>query len=127
MRYLSPIVAAAAIGACQVDQTLDVAESEISAFHQAFDAGNFDAIWTGAGAEFREGAPKEQFIAQLTDAHAHLGAVKESKRTGWKTNVNQNGSFVVVTMQTVFTHGKAVETFVFRKGESLKLIHFAME
>lgn len=126
-RFLLPIAAAASIGACQVEQSLDVAESEISTFHRAFDAGQFDAIWTNAGAEFRDGAPKNQFVAQLTDAHAHLGAVKESKRIGWKSNVNENGSFFIVTMQTAFTHGKAVETFVFRKGESLKLIHFAME
>ncbi len=128
MRILSLCVFLAALtslSACSAPASIGNAEKEIAEFHRHLDAEDYTAIWNASSEELKKAGPQDNFSKLLSAVHRKLGKVVQSKQVGWRSNVNTNGNFAEVQMDTRFEKGTGVESFVYRKdGEVLKLIGY---
>jgi hypothetical protein len=125
MRIAGTMLAAAAllsISACKGPGSVQAANARVAQFHQRLDAGDYDAIWRDSGPDIQGTTSQPAFIEMLATIHVKLGNVRESKQTGWRSEVNTSGSVAELTMQTTFERGSGVETFVYKGGtETQKL------
>ena len=86
-----------ALAACSGPGSVKDAAPKVAEFHRQLDAGDFEAIWNGAGEDIKKGG-KADFLDLLQRAHAQMGKVKASKQTGWRSEVNTTGSFAQVRL-----------------------------
>lgn len=132
-RYLMPFAAVAMSGAmlagCNVKESFKEAAVEVSHFHAALDAGQWQQLWAQADPELHKAAQREQFGKFLEAVHRKLGKVQSSKQVGWNANATTGGTYLTVTMQTRFERGEGTEQFVYRKGEgdALKLVGYNIQ
>lgn len=98
------------------------AAKQVDTFHQRLDAGDYDAIWRDSGPDIQGATSKEAFVKMLVTVHERLGKVRESKQTGWKSNMDAGGSLAELSQQTTFERGVGEESFVYRgSGDGQKL------
>jgi len=127
MRRLFPIVLSAALAGCSVGKDTEASQQGVASFHQQLDAGRFDAIYDGSGAELKAVTPRPQFVALLDNIHRKLGAVKDARQVGLNVNYGTSGGAVTLTYQTQFASGSGTEQFVFRTGKPPLLIGYHIE
>lgn len=120
-RLLTGLAALATLAACNIQQSVDDANAEVAVFHNDLDRGQFNAIWTDSAPEMKAATSQGQFEALLSAVHRKLGQVQQSQQQGWSSNATTGGSFVVVTMQTRFEKGTALETFTYKKDDNDRL------
>jgi hypothetical protein len=58
-----------------------LAESEVPKFHEAFNAGKFEGIYSQSGDDLKKAATEEKFVKLVTAVHNKLGNVVELKRS----------------------------------------------
>jgi len=116
-RYLMPFAAAAMLAGCGMKESFADAGLEVAKFHRALDAGRTQEIWNDADPQLRSATQQAQFAKLIDAVHRKLGKVRSSKQVGWNANATTGGTFVTLTMETVFEHGSGVEQFVYRKGD----------
>ena len=127
MRRVFPIMLAAALAGCSATKDTAASQQAVVQFHHQLDAGQFDAIYDGAGAELKAVTPKPQLNALLDAIHRKLGAVKTSKQVGFNVNYNTGGGAVSLTYQTQFASGSSTEEFVYRTGQPPALIGYHIQ
>lgn len=115
-RLLAGLATASALllSACSMQADRQLAEAAIPAFHQQLDAGRFDAIYDVAADDLKRAAPRSDFTRFLAAVHRKLGVTQSSVPRGWQINVQTSGTYVTLTVATVFAGGAAQERFVYR-------------
>lgn len=111
------MAAALALAGCKGPGSVQDANAKVAVFHRQLDAGDFEAIWREGAQDLHLATSKQDFTGLLGRVHAELGKVKQSKQTGWRTEVNTQGSYSQVTMDTIFEKGSGIETFVYRNAD----------
>ena len=125
MKRMMLALAATMLAACNPVAQAEGAREQVDLFHERLNAGNEKAIWTNAGAEFREATSQGDFARLLGTIHKSLGDAGETSQVGVRVNTNTQGTFTTLQMETTFERGKGFETFMFRgSGDSLKLIGY---
>ena len=110
------------LSGCSGSESVASAEAQIASFHKQLDSEDYKAIWDGAADEMHNFTPQTKLNKFLAAVHKKLGAVVESKQSGWSVNYNTGGKFTNVVMQTRFEHGTGTESFNYiAVGQQLKL------
>ena len=110
-----------ALAGCDGPQSVEDASMKVATFHQRLDAEDYEAILNDSGPDIREGDSRA-FMRLLAAVNGKLGKVRESKQTGWRSQVDTAGSFTEVIMQTTFERGRGEETFIYKgSGAEQKL------
>lgn len=113
------------LAACNPVAQKEDAREQVDLFHQRFNAGQADAIWTDAGEELRQMTSREEFSLLLTSVHKSLGDVEETSQNGMRVNTNMQGTLTTLQMDTHFERGRGAEIFMFRgSADSLKLVGY---
>jgi hypothetical protein len=127
MRKLALLGIALTLGSCQAAGDMDAAEKQVAAFHRAYDAGNYGAIWDGSAPAMKQVTTRQQLVG-LMDTFGHrLGPVKSTTRTGFNVNYATGGSQVTLVYQTEFANGEATETFVYDTSDPPRLLGWHFE
>ena len=125
MKRMMLALAATMLAACNPVAQAEGAREQVDLFHERLNAGNEKAIWTNAGAEFREATSQGDFARLLGTIHKSLGDAGETSQVGVRVNTNTQGTFTMLQMDTQFEKGRGLETFVFRgSGDSLELVGY---
>lgn len=114
------------LAGCKGPGSVQDANAKVTTFHQRLDAEDFAAIWNESGPDIKTTTTQQSFTKLLAAVHGKLGKVRESKQTGWRSEVNTGGSFTELTMQTTFEHGSGEESFVYKsygQGQQLAGYH----
>jgi len=110
------VAMALVLGACSSSADFDRAKEGVERFHEMFNGGTFDAIYSEAGKEFQASTPRDEFLQFVEAVHRKLGKAGEAKLRGWNVNYNTSGSYVTLTYATHYDEGDASEQFVFNVG-----------
>ena len=125
LKWIAMVLAGVLLAGCNPVQQAKDAHAQVDVFHERLNAGEDQAIWTNAGAEFREATSQEDFARLLGTIHKSLGDAGETSQAGMRVNTNTQGTFTTLQMETTFERGKGLETFMFRgSGDSLQLIGY---
>ena len=116
--WVKLMLAAAAVvllaGSCSTKEDLAAAEREVEKFHQAYNAGRFDAIYEKTTDELKKTTPREEFVGMLETLQRKLGRETDFKRTNWTVNFGSGGTTVNLVYETAYEQGKGTETFNYR-------------
>lgn len=114
------LAAMLALGGCNGPATH--ATKAVDLFHQRLDAGEYETIWRESGPDIKATTSRESFIAMLALVHDRMGKVRETKQTGWNSQMDTAGSLAELTHTTTFEKGVGEESFVYKgAGEGQKL------
>jgi hypothetical protein len=121
-RTLLAIVSIFILSACGLTKGKEVATKAVDTFHQQLNDSKFTEIYSAATPAFKTSAKEADFMKFIQAVHRKLGAYKTGTQSGWRTNATTSGTFVVLTYNSDFEQGSAVETFTFVvSGESATL------
>jgi hypothetical protein len=118
------------LAGCKGPGSVQDASTRVATFHRRLDAGDFAAIWNDSGPDMKTTTTQESFTKLLAAVHGKLGKVRESKQTGWHSEVSTGGSFTELTMQTRFERGSGEESFVYKsygQGQQLAGYHISSD
>jgi hypothetical protein len=102
-----------------------MAEAAATTFHGELNAGDFDAIWSGADDSFRRASTRENYDKFIGAVHRKLGLVVNTTTTGWAIKNFNFQTSVVLVKRSEFEHGSGVETFTYAvHGDSVKLVRY---
>jgi hypothetical protein len=102
------------LNGCGATKGKPMAEMAAAEFHQALDKGEFSAIYAASHADFKKASTEKDFVALLEAVHRKLGPIKAATAAGWQVNSFNLKTNVVLTYNTAFTEGAAVEKFTYR-------------
>jgi opacity protein-like surface antigen len=115
-------VIALLVASCSSAADLAAAEREVEKFHQAYDAGQFDALYEKTGDDFKKDTTKQEFVTMLEAIQRKLGKTTETKRADWKVNFSPAGTTVALNYETSFAQGKGTEQFIYRMSGKKALL-----
>jgi hypothetical protein len=116
---------AVALTGCGLKRNTKAAEAEVDRFHQHWNAGEFQAIYDAAHANFRSSQPADQMAATLERVKRNYGAFKSAVRRSWGFSTDNGVSDVKLKYDSVYENGTAVEAFVYRmSGEKALLVSY---
>lgn len=122
-RWFLSIVAALTLVGCSAAADTKTAETGVSAFHKAMDAGKYAAIYDASGEEMKSSISRDDFVKLLTAMNDKLGPYKSGKTTGWNVNVGTGGHVVTLNRDAQYERGPGQEEFVFRvQGDRATLL-----
>jgi hypothetical protein len=102
-----------------------LSDDAVRHFHSQLDSEAYDDIVRDSDQAFQNSESREELIKFLTGVHSKLGSFLGFTRTNIFVNATTNGTFIKVTYQTTFDHGKALEVFTWKKaGDGLKLVRY---
>lgn len=102
-----------------------VAEPKVAVFHDRFNAGQYEEIYSEAADEFQKASPKENVLALLSAIDRKLGKVKSSSIKSWNVKTFNLVTTVVFVAETQFEQGTGTETFTFRvSGDKATLLGY---
>jgi hypothetical protein len=124
-RTIVAALALAGLSACSMKNDVGAVTNQIAQFHQAMNAGQYEAIYSGASAEMQASAGKAATIGRLAAIHAKLGAFVSGEAVSWADNfesswtngANVGGHSVTARYAARYERGAAEETFVYRVSE----------
>jgi hypothetical protein len=119
MKRFVAMIACLMLAACNpatATADLDASEKAIGAFHTKMNAGDFDDIYYESADEMQASAEILEFEGLLGAVQKKLGKAGKSTRMGWRINYLNGGSFAVLTMETAYEKGKAMETFTYKSS-----------
>ena len=122
MRLFFVVILAFALAACSSSADKSFAEHATVDFHEMLDAGQFDAIYAGAGQELKDVAKQQDFVALLQAVHKKLGNLRSTVPQGWNVNYQTSGTFVTLGYATHYAEGDASEQFVYRIKDGKALL-----
>lgn len=127
-RFLLVCSALALFFGCDLTKDKTVAEQAVQAFHLQFNQGEFEQIYNASRSEFKEAAPEDKYLPFMQTVHRKLGAYQSQTETGWTTKTSPKGQILVLSYNSVFEKGGAVETFTFLIiDSSAKLMGYNIE
>jgi len=104
---------------------LEASTNSVSQFHAELNNEDYQSIYSQADQRFRDASKREDLFQLLGAVHRKLGTVQGAERQNFHVNFNTSGTQVVVTYNTKFSGGDAVEEFVWAKdGDTLRLLHY---
>lgn len=110
------------LSGCSMSHNVDMAKSKIPLFHSELNSGKYEVIYTEASQELRNADSEDNFVAFLSAVNRKLGPFESSTSETWKMNYNTSGTFVSVSENSNFEHGKATENFVYRIKDGTALL-----
>jgi hypothetical protein len=100
--------------ACGLFDSVEVAGAEVEEFHSRFNNGQYHEIYLEAD-EMLQRATTETYFGEFMGAvRRKLGNLEEATRGGFYVRWGGGGKWVTLSYQSRFTHGEAVEEFVWR-------------
>jgi hypothetical protein len=97
-------------------------------FHAKLNAERYQEIYSQADGQFKTSGKEEEYTQFFRGIHDKLGNAGTSTRGNINLNASPGGRYVIVTYQTKFAHGEAVETFTWRwQGERLLLVGYNIQ
>jgi hypothetical protein len=107
---------------CGMSAAKAKAKVAMEAFHEQWNAGDFDAIWDSTDDILRNATPRSNFEKLEAALHRKLGRVMSTSADGWRMQSFNFKSSIVLRQKTVFEHGSGDETFTFViHGREVKL------
>ena len=103
-----------ALAACSSPADIRSAQAAVGQFHQALNAGGFDAIYDQSAPAMKAATPRDKFVKFLAAVHRKLGVAGATADQGFNVNYSTSGQFVTLTYATTYANGPAQESFVFR-------------
>lgn len=98
---------------CSTGADTKLAEQEVAHFHQLYDAGRYADIYAATGPQVRRDMGQAEFLTFLAELQGRVGNVAKAESSGWKADYGTGGNMVTLTYNTVFSHGRGEETFVY--------------
>jgi hypothetical protein len=116
LRVVKGLTLALAIGlvGCGLGKNKKAAEAGVEKFHQHWNANEFQAVFDEAHAQFRAAQSAEAMITTMQAVKKNYGDLKSSKRRSFGFNAKEGAADFKFSYDSVFEHGAAVETFLFR-------------
>lgn len=103
-------------------------EKAVERFHQQFNDGQFDDIYSGGSKEFKDAAPQNDFVAMLRHINGRLGKMKSKSLGSWGIRTVGIGSVVELKYDTEFENGPGKEKFTFLMvNDEPKLLGYEVE
>ena len=134
--FVSLVVAAAVtLVSCSAQEDAELAERAAARFHEQFNAAEFAAIYADGDAVLREDGETE-FIRMMWQIREKLGEMRSSELVSSTWQIGNirigerilNGTIMVRTYHTEFTHSSATLVFTWRIAEGrARLIGFDVE
>ena len=123
--FLMVILALLLLGCTDIIKGKSIAEPKVAVFHDRFNEGQYEEIYSEAADEFKKAASKEKVLALFSAIDSKLGKVQSSSITTWNVkNFNLNTTVVLVS-DTQFELGAGTETFTFLvNGEKAALLGY---
>ena len=112
--FLMVIMALLLLGCTDMIKGKSVAEPKVAVFHDRFNEGQYEEIYSEAADEFKKAASKEKVLALLSAIDSKLGKVQSSSITTWNVKSFNLNTTVVLVSDTEFELGTGTETFTFR-------------
>lgn len=112
-KMLAAAACTALLAACSFGST-ESAEAAVHDFHRQFSAQSFGEVYAGSDQALKETATAEGFATFMQGLYEKVGAVRETRRTGWNVNVGTSGRIVTLDYETEFANGHGTERFIFR-------------
>ena len=111
--------------ACGLLDGLKTAETEVEVFHSQFNSGQYRQMYLDTDEALRQSAGEADFVALIEAVHRKLGNLEETTRAGFDVRWDGGGHWVSLSYQSRFTHGEAVEEFVWRiDADKAKLVSY---
>ena len=86
MRRPLCLAGAMLLSACNPAADTKAAESEVTAFHQAMEAGRYAEIYDSSSNDMKSAITRDDFIKLLTALHNKLGPFQSGSTTNWNDN-----------------------------------------
>jgi len=119
------VVLSLATVACGLFDSVDVAETQVEIFHSRFNSGQYHQIYLEFDETLRQGTTETYFGEFMGAVHRKLGNLEEATRGGFDVRWDGAGKWVTLRYQSRFTHGEAVEEFVWHiNGGKAKLVGY---
>lgn len=118
LRKFTVILATFSLAACGFMADAEEVETEVGLFRAAYDAQDWNTIWTTTSEEFRAVSSEDQWNTLMRIVRTKLGKSVSSERTGWNVNTGTSGTIAVLSFATTFEEGEATETFTYKKTDS---------
>jgi len=113
------------LGCTDIIKGKSVAEPKVAVFHDRFNEGHYEEIYSEAADEFKNAAPEEKVLALFTAIDSKLGKVQSSSITNWNVKNFNLVTTVVLVSDTQFELGTGTETFTFRvSGDKATLLGY---
>ena len=123
--FLAVIMSLLLLGCTDIIKGKSVAEPKVSVFHDRFNEGQYEEIYSEAADEFKKAAPKEKVLALFSAIDSKLGKVQSSSITTWNVKNFNLVTTVVLVSDTQFELGTGTETFTFRvSGDRATLLGY---
>jgi hypothetical protein len=123
--FLMAIMALLLLGCTDIIKGKSVAEPKVAVFHDRFNEGQYEEIYSDAADEFKKAAPKEKVLALFSAIDNKLGKVQSSSIARWNVKNFNLSTTVVLVSDTQFELGTGTETFTFLvDGEKAELLGY---
>ncbi len=119
---------AVGLGCSGLSASTEAGEKAVAQFHQQFNEGKFDDIYSGAAKEFKNEAPQSGFVEMLRHVNGRLGKMNSKKQTSWNVSTTGAGTIVELKYDTEFENGTGKEEFSFIiVNDEAKLLSYSVE
>ncbi|MCF6314548.1 MAG: DUF4019 domain-containing protein [Verrucomicrobiales bacterium] len=102
------------LNACNAGKGATAAQVAVVDFHKKFEQEKFAQIYQESHQGFKDSVSEKKMIKLMATVKSKLGSIKSSKRAGFRFNTRNLKANIVLQYQTVYEHGKGVETFTYR-------------
>lgn len=107
---------------CSVDTDRQASKNAVEAFHTRLNAGKYHEIYAEADDQFRHSSGEKEITTFLAKLHRSMGILRSARQTQSKVGYVQGlGAQVILSYDSEFENGRAVEQFLFqlRGGKAL--------
>jgi hypothetical protein len=109
-------------------QSREEANQAVHHFHQELNDAQYDQICQEADSRFSQSDTHENLVKFLRGVHTKLGNTTAENLGNTNVNATTNGTFIVASYDSIFSLGKAQETFTWVRGSSgLKLVRYNVQ
>jgi len=110
---------------CGKGVDIDSAKLSVKDFHLLLNNNKFKEIYSGSSRELKDYDKEDTLSTNLQAVITNLGKHKESKVTAWKVSTALSGQAVILTYDSVFEKGAALEQFTFKiEDGKTKLLNY---
>ena len=125
LAFLAVIIFISLFGCTDTIKGKSVAEPKVAVFHDRFNAGQYEEIYSEAADEFQKAATREKLLDLLSAIDRKLGKVQSLSIKSWNVKTFNLVTTVVFVADTQFEQGSGTETFTFRvSGDKAALLGY---
>lgn len=111
------------LAACNPMAQLDKSEEWIAEWHATYNKGDAQALHSLTSDEFQEATTAPQMEELVSLVESRMGQFESAERSGFNINTENGVTETVVTIDSTYELGEAVETFTFLgTDENFRLI-----